>query len=290
MASLGIATLNISLLLLCQSRGSVPAIALAVLVYLLFAPLRLRALVVAHLAILPAIGVVPALDRSLYDGYRRRACGRRSTRHASPVSQRALCAAVAVVLAALAIGVETRLPDRGANAARSNRAVARRLAAVLAAGAVAFVVATGNPVDWLNERIDEVRAGGGEPANEGNTRFTVDAGSNRYDLWRVALDDAAEDPLLGDGAGGFQYTYLQKRDVARQDALDAHSIELETLAELGIPGLVLLLSAIARCRLRRHTRTQARAGDGRPRRDRAGQLRPTGWCTLRSTGFGGIRR
>lgn len=56
----------------------------------------------------------------------------------------------------------------------------------------------------------------------------------------MALDEAAAEPLLGTGAGGFQYAYLRNRE-SGTDLRDAHSIELEALSELGVPGLVMLV-------------------------------------------------
>jgi hypothetical protein len=47
-------------------------------------------------------------------------------------------------------------------------------------------------------------------------------------------------PLLGEGAGSFTRTWLRERPVANE-ARDAHNLYLETLAELGPIGLVLLL-------------------------------------------------
>ena len=47
-------------------------------------------------------------------------------------------------------------------------------------------------------------------------------------------------PLLGEGAGSFSRTWLHERPVANE-ARDAHNLYLETLAELGPIGLVLLL-------------------------------------------------
>ena len=48
------------------------------------------------------------------------------------------------------------------------------------------------------------------------------------------------EPLLGEGAGSFSRTWLRERPVANE-ARDAHNLYLETLAELGPIGLVLLL-------------------------------------------------
>ena len=65
-------------------------------------------------------------------------------------------------------------------------------------------------------------------------------GSNRYAYWRVALRTAAHHPLRGVGSGGFAVEWLKHRDI---DELvrDAHSLYLETPAELGIVGLAFLL-------------------------------------------------
>jgi hypothetical protein len=96
----------------------------------------------------------------------------------------------------------------------------------------------------VSDRYDEFRAGGSPDLSEESSRFTFDAGSDRYDLWRVAVDDFGDDPILGDGAGGFEYTYAQKREVFYQDARDAHGIPFETIAELGLPGLLLLTTGL----------------------------------------------
>ena len=50
----------------------------------------------------------------------------------------------------------------------------------------------------------------GPGARTGGTGFAVHAGTERDDLWRVALDVASDEPVLGLGGGGFQYTYLAR--------------------------------------------------------------------------------
>jgi O-antigen ligase len=64
--------------------------------------------------------------------------------------------------------------------------------------------------------------------------------SNRYQYWRVAAGSFARHPLIGLGSGGFRVDWLRHRTVA-DPALNAHSLYIETAAELGIVGLVLLL-------------------------------------------------
>ncbi|HEV3002467.1 MAG TPA: O-antigen ligase family protein, partial [Solirubrobacteraceae bacterium] len=69
-------------------------------------------------------------------------------------------------------------------------------------------------------------------------------GSRRFEYWEAALQGFAADPAVGRGAGGYQAIWLEERDV-RERVLDAHSLELETAAELGLVGLALLALLMA---------------------------------------------
>jgi O-antigen ligase len=74
----------------------------------------------------------------------------------------------------------------------------------------------------------------------GATRYAT-LRSNRYAYWNVALRAFADQPLRGVGAQGWAVYWLRYRtfnDFAR----DAHSLELQTLAELGLIGAALLLT------------------------------------------------
>jgi O-antigen ligase len=67
----------------------------------------------------------------------------------------------------------------------------------------------------------------------------VSAQSNRYDYWRVAVATFADHPLNGIGTGSFRVEWLLRRD-RDESVRDAHSLYLETAAELGIIGLAAL--------------------------------------------------
>ena len=84
----------------------------------------------------------------------------------------------------------------------------------------------------------------GTPAAGANPARLASAQSNRYAYWRVALDAFAAHPLKGVGSGGFRVEWRRERTVA-DPARDAHSLYLETAAELGLVGLLLLGVAIA---------------------------------------------
>jgi O-antigen ligase len=68
-------------------------------------------------------------------------------------------------------------------------------------------------------------------------------GQNRPLYWHVAWREWEQNRLLGSGAGTFDRYWLHYRTVS-SFARDAHSLYLETLAELGPIGLALLLAAL----------------------------------------------
>jgi hypothetical protein len=97
-----------------------------------------------------------------------------------------------------------------------------------------------------------VAANGDAPSNS-DPRFgssasrLTSADSPRYEYWRVALRAFADHPVAGVGAGGFAAEWLRERSEARP-ARDAHSLPIETLAELGLLGgaaLALLAGGVA---------------------------------------------
>jgi len=67
----------------------------------------------------------------------------------------------------------------------------------------------------------------------------------RGDYWHSAWRVAEHHPLGGSGAGTFDLGWAAYGDLTRWgEALDAHNLYLETLAELGIVGLVLVLGLL----------------------------------------------
>ena len=79
------------------------------------------------------------------------------------------------------------------------------------------------------------------------TAFTIPVGLQaRGDYWHVAWHVAGNHPLLGTGAGTYDLAWAAFGDLGRwSQALDAHSLYLESFAELGVIGLVLVLALVA---------------------------------------------
>lgn len=81
-------------------------------------------------------------------------------------------------------------------------------------------------------------------------------GNIRWSYWNAALHDYAAHPVLGSGAGSFG-RYWAEHKTTRLGALDAHSLFVESLAELGLVGLALVAAFFVTVFL------AARAGRGR---------------------------
>ncbi len=134
----------------------------------------------------------------------------------------------------LALGV-------GVAAAGLTRARAR----VVAFFAVALVLVASVATVAYGGRVYRAfsTAGPTVKANQGERLLSV-SGSSRAEYWGVAWDDYRSNLWLGSGSGTFQRYWLAHR----ADPLpvrDAHTLELETLAELGPVGLVLLTALLA---------------------------------------------
>jgi hypothetical protein len=245
-AALATATLCLDLAMLSQSRGSLPAGAVALCVYLLFATERARRLAWLALAALPALLILPALVDLYHAGNAN-----------APLSGaldelRGAGRAVAfTTLLSLAIGAGAALAGKRVPASQrrvelADRATIVGLVAAVLAGSVVFVAVAGNPIHWIDKRVSQLSSGHDADLGGQSSRFaTLNAATQRPGIWRVALLDARHHPLLGDGGGGFRYNYLTERHPDTPTAVqDAHSIELENLSQFGFPGLILFIGAI----------------------------------------------
>jgi O-antigen ligase len=110
---------------------------------------------------------------------------------------------------------------------------------VICAGAIALV-RVGGPGGAIREFS---HAAPSVKADRSRRLFSL-SGSSRAQYWHVAWRDYQQHPWLGSGAGSFQREWLRSRP-ADLPVLDAHSLYLEILAELGPVGLGLLAALLA---------------------------------------------
>jgi len=167
------------------------------------------------------------------------------------VSQGHRVALAAAVCAALCAGLRAlfaaRLDPRLRHGRAATPTIRRRRRAAIAGAIGAGVVlglALGAPSgiehDW--HRF----LGGATPhgtTSDLRLRLTDPSNNGRTDLWRVALKGFSASPLHGYGAGMYQTLWDRNRP-AFVYTINAHSLYLQAMAELGLPGLALLLIAI----------------------------------------------
>lgn len=78
---------------------------------------------------------------------------------------------------------------------------------------------------------------------EPEERLETLSGTGRNEFWRVALDAFGEEPLGGQGAGTYRFSWNQEREI-EIPVLDAHSLYFEAFAELGLVGGLLVLGLV----------------------------------------------
>jgi hypothetical protein len=123
---------------------------------------------------------------------------------------------------------------------RSDRRVRVMVLTIIVVLAVVGLVAGGGPGGIKDKFAAPPPATHGEL----NKRLFSFSGSYRAPLWHVAWREFKSHPALGGGSGSYETFYLQHR--TRADKVkNAHSLYLETLAELGPLGVALLLLALA---------------------------------------------
>jgi O-antigen ligase len=161
-----------------------------------------------------------------------------------------LSAAVALAFAS----VESRV--RAGTGVR--RVYGGALLLVVAAAIVAAFVHYGGPVELSRRAYDSFTSPPLQVATGTslNKRLFSFSSNGRIELWRIAVHDFEAHPLAGSGAGSYEGVYLLHRQTSGK-VRDAHSLYVETLAELGIVGLALLVLAllvpvVGAVRARRH--------------------------------------
>ena len=155
-----------------------------------------------------------------------------------------LATLVGIALALALFAGLRRLEGRGGGLTRRavafsrNPVVLKRIALALALLAIGAAIAFGGRV-W-----DQFTAADVPFPNDPQHHFGSFSGANRDEFWRVAVDAFDEKPVLGDGAGTYQFAWLQLRSIP-DPVRDAHSVYLEAFAELGVVGGLLTLALFA---------------------------------------------
>ena len=118
-----------------------------------------------------------------------------------------------------------------------NPTLLRRIALVGAVLAIGGAIAVGGRA-WHQFSSPDIQF-----PNQPAEHFGQFSGAGRHDFWRVAIEAFTEKPVLGIGAGTYRFAWDQHRSIDIP-VLNAHSLYLESFAELGAVGGVLVLALV----------------------------------------------
>ena len=235
----GAAVLLAEVALLSQSRGSLYAT--PVMLVLVFALLPQRTRTFALL--IPVAGAVGAAAPAVLRVGDRLSRGQVTS---SNLHHAVLAIALSCVLAALVVAAGAALEARRhlgpRRAERLHRATAGLAVAALLAAIVAGLVAAGNPIARLEHGWNTFKGGYGANSTTSN-RLVSGLGSNRYDFFRVALDEFTAHPVVGVGADNFQQQYLL-HGRSTETPRYPHSVEMRTLVQTGALGAVIAVAGL----------------------------------------------
>jgi hypothetical protein len=219
---------------LTSSRGAFVAAAVGVVAYLALTPRRwgaLAALVVAGVAGAVAVAVLVP-KKALVNGQMDTALGVHQGHHA------ALWIGIVCVVTALGwLG----LAELGRRLPTPPRVVGVALV-VAVVGLTLVAIVASHPVRKFDQFKSNSAVAGSHSTFTTNHLVST-SGSGRWQFWSAAIDEFQAHPLNGGGAGSWEAWWLEHGSLPVPSEF-AHSLYLETLAELGIVGLLLLGGAL----------------------------------------------
>jgi hypothetical protein len=229
-------------LLLTFSRGAMGVTVIGLLAYCLLT--RFSTLPAALLAVAPPVAI--AL-RSAWDATAL------ATNHPTDAAAIAQGHHVAVIVGACMVGAgllravlllaDRQIAELPVVRTPPRRAV--RLGVGIGASVVVLAIAlAAGAGGFANREYDKFVHGTNEPhVTQTRDRLTDPANDGRLPLWRAALDIYDTQKLRGTGAGTYQQYYPRYRTESTY-VVDAHSLYLQSLAELGVVGFVLILVVV----------------------------------------------
>ncbi len=231
----GGAVLLAEVALLSQSRGSLYAAPVMVVLVFAFIPGRTRTFALL-VPVGAAIGVAAPAVLGVGNHLHHEAVTTAAV-HSATVAIFATSVAAGLVVA-LAAALESRRVLSVPSLARIRIGVRALAILTLVAVLVGGLAAAGNPINRIRQGWDSFKGGYGNASS--SDRLVSGLGSNRYDFYRVALDEFRAHPLIGIGADNYQQQYLA---LGHSDETPhyPHSVELRTLTQTGVIGGLLAL-------------------------------------------------
>ncbi len=230
----------VELALISQSRGSVLAGALTLVVYLALVPGRVRSLISIAAV---AAAVLLSLDALLDVFTVAEAQG-----DVGGALSRAGDAIALTFVALFGVGaliglIDARAPIPGRVRRGGHVAIAVIAAAGAVCGLVGVLVVSDDPVGRVENKWDEFKAG--QPTEFRQSRFSTGLGSARYEYWRIAMREFENNPIAGIGSENFAIPYVRERESPADEPLFVHSFQVGVISQTGVVGAALFVAFLA---------------------------------------------
>jgi tetratricopeptide (TPR) repeat protein len=234
----GAAVVLAGVALLSQSRGSLYATPVMLVLVFALLPGRVR----TFLVLIPVAGGIAAAAPAVLEvgNDRPRGAVVPGNLHHATLAIFAAALVVALVVAAGAAFESRRLPAEPTRR-RLHRVVGIVAIAALIATVAGGWAAAGDPAARVGHAWDTFKSPRGYAANASGGRLLSGLGSSRYDFYRVALDEFAAHPIAGIGADNFAQQYLARRH-SNETPHYPHSVEFRVLSQTGLIGSLLALA------------------------------------------------
>jgi len=224
-------------LYLTFSRGAWAALAIGIGSTVALDPRRFRLLVVTTLIAAPSVLAIA------YASQRDTLTTEHSHLAVAGDGHRVAFVLGAAMFFTAALAITARYITRRVTVSRRARCVFDgSLVAVAVLAALVIVLSQGGPRAGFRNLDDGFNSRPVGDVDLNKRLFSV-SGNSRSEQLRVAWDAGRERPFVGNGAGTFEYLWYERRPnllVVR----DAHSLYVETFAELGLVGLSLVAGAL----------------------------------------------
>jgi O-Antigen ligase len=239
------AAAGIPIVVLCGyltfSRGAAVAACAALIVFIALAPERIPKLATILVA---AAGSAALIAGAAHRSAIEHGLVNAAARHQGATLLTAVilvCAGVGLVQAGIGLAVRHGTPPRWL-------VVPRQRARLLAVGGIAACVVVallaGAPGRISHAWQDFKHPTAAALHQNSIARFGTISGNGRYELWKVAVNSTSGHLLGGQGPGTFQLVWLPRAPYESY-VQNAHSLYLETLSDVGVVGLGLLVAFLA---------------------------------------------
>jgi hypothetical protein len=227
-------------LYLTFSRGALVGLAAGLLALVALDTRRVQLIVAATAGAIGAAGAVLAVHShpGLTTYYRHIA--KQTVQGAQTAARMVSLIPLGMGSAALLSGLEARFTVSRAARTAAGAGMALAACAAVALGVNRF----GDPIDLVHSAVHTFEKPA--PTFKGgdlNLRLLSLSPNGRVIFWKSAWHDFTGHPAIGSGAGTFHDYWLAHRPV-HIAVQNAHSLYLETLAELGVVGLAIVLVAL----------------------------------------------